>query len=78
LLQDTSYYFLFITEDASQTPVAFVKWNFFKGRTEKEWADTWVNRQRTDKMNKELMDATSGARLLKRAKIFGDKDVLCE
>jgi hypothetical protein len=67
-------YFM-VTEEATGKDVAFVWWQHQKGITPEEWAETYKNRYRTERMNIPLMDATSGARFLKRAKILGDQDV---
>lgn len=74
-LRDPANKYFLVTEDASNTAVAYVWWQHAKGRTEAEWAETYANRYRPEGMNKALMDATSGVRFLKRAKILGEQDV---
>ncbi|KKA19812.1 hypothetical protein T310_6204 [Rasamsonia emersonii CBS 393.64] len=74
-LSDPNNRYFWITEDATNKAVAYAWWQYAKGRTEAEWAETYANRYRPEGMNKALMDATSGARFLKRAKILGEKDV---
>lgn len=74
-IRDPDNRFFLITEDTTNKAVAYVWWQHAKGRTEEEWAEAYANRYRPEGMNKALMDATSGARFLKRAKILGEKDV---
>ncbi|MCJ1398876.1 hypothetical protein MMC11_002077 [Xylographa trunciseda] len=74
-LQDPSNHYLLVTELAAEKAVAYVWWQQAKGRTSAQWAETYANRYRPKEMNKALMDATSGVRFLKRAKILGEQDV---
>ncbi|MCJ1392773.1 hypothetical protein MMC18_005644 [Xylographa bjoerkii] len=74
-LQDPSNHYLQVTETATKKAVAYVWWEHAKGRTEAQWAETYANRFRPKEMNKALMDATSGVRFLKRAKLLGEQDV---
>lgn len=74
LLDPVNHYDL-VTDNATGQGVAFVWWQEQKGKTEAEWEETYSKRWRSPQMNIALMDATSGARFLKRAKILGDKDV---
>ncbi|PYH89623.1 hypothetical protein BO71DRAFT_413195 [Aspergillus ellipticus CBS 707.79] len=74
MLSDPSNTYEWIIEEKTRTPVAYVWWQHAKGKTEEEWATTYANRYRPDGMNKALMDATSGVRFLKRAKLLNTRD----
>jgi len=69
-------FFQWAAETSTNRIVAYVWWQHHVGKTEEEWAETYRNRRRTPRMNKALMDATSGERFLRRAKILGDQDCM--
>jgi len=73
-LADPSNHYLLVTDEVATKEVAYVWWQHAQGRTDAEWAEVYANRYRPPEMNKELMDATSGARFLKRAKILKDSE----
>ncbi|PWY71036.1 hypothetical protein BO70DRAFT_382215 [Aspergillus heteromorphus CBS 117.55] len=76
MLSDPANKYAWIIESATENPVAYVWWQHAKGKTEEEWAATYANRYRPDSMNKALMDATSGVRFLKRAKLLNTRETL--
>lgn len=66
--------YLLITEQATNKPVAFAWWAHNKGQTKAQWEEGYANRYRPPTMNGALMDATGGARYLKRANLLGEKE----
>jgi hypothetical protein len=49
-------------------------WMEVDGRSEEDWPEFYKNRRRPVGCNLELLDATGGVRILKRAKIIGDRN----
>ncbi|PYI11210.1 hypothetical protein BO78DRAFT_413681 [Aspergillus sclerotiicarbonarius CBS 121057] len=76
MLSNPANKYTWIIDSATGTPVAYGWWQHAKGKTEEEWATTYANRYRPEGMNKALMDATSGARFLKRARLLNTRDTL--
>ncbi|PWY68982.1 hypothetical protein BO94DRAFT_590564 [Aspergillus sclerotioniger CBS 115572] len=68
--------YTWIIESSTGNAVAYGWWQHAKGKTEEERAATYANRYRPEGMNKALMDVTSGARFLKRAKLLNTRDTL--
>jgi hypothetical protein len=73
-LQDPCNHYRLVTDTATNTPIAFVWWQYCKGQTDSQWAEKYSNRWRPELMNKALADATGGVQFLKRAKLLGDQD----
>ncbi|MCJ1359336.1 MAG: hypothetical protein MMC33_009337 [Icmadophila ericetorum] len=74
-LQDPANHYLLATDTANAKDVGYVWWQYTKGRTKAQWAETYTNRYRPEGMKKVLADATTGAQFLKRAELLGDRDV---
>ncbi|MCJ1379605.1 hypothetical protein MMC17_002707 [Xylographa soralifera] len=67
-------HYLLVTDTDTAQDIAYVGWRHSKSRTDAKWAEMHANRYRPPEMNSELMDATSGACYLKRAKILKDSE----
>ncbi|OQE08327.1 hypothetical protein PENVUL_c010G01073 [Penicillium vulpinum] len=76
MLGDPKNTYLLITEEATNKAIAFVWWAHCKGQMAAQWAEGYNNRYRPPTMNGALMDATGGARYLKRAKLLEEKDFI--
>ncbi|KAJ5640047.1 uncharacterized protein N7484_007909 [Penicillium longicatenatum] len=74
MLGDPKNTYLLITEKATNKAVAFGWWAHSKGQTKAQWAEGYKNRYHPPTMNGALMDATGGARYLKRAELLGEKE----
>ncbi|PLB53997.1 hypothetical protein P170DRAFT_469471 [Aspergillus steynii IBT 23096] len=74
MLSEPTNFYLWIIDDKANHPVAYAWGQYTTGRTEVEWAQAYAKRYRPEGINKPLMDATSGARFLKRASILGSSD----
>lgn len=69
---------LLVTEEATGNAVAYVSWQHQRGKSEKERAELYKQRYRPPGLNHSLADATVGVRMLKRAKILGNRDCMGE
>jgi GNAT superfamily N-acetyltransferase len=75
-LQDPCNTYLLATDVVSGAAAGYVWWKHQAGRSEAEWARLYAQRHRPHGMNKALMDATSGERFLRGARILGDRPAL--
>jgi GNAT superfamily N-acetyltransferase len=75
-LKDPNNFYLLATDAASGTPAGYIWWKHQPCRSPDKWAQIYANRFRPPGMNKALMDATSGERFLRGAKIIGDQTVV--
>ncbi|KAJ5152211.1 hypothetical protein N7492_010506 [Penicillium capsulatum] len=76
MLSDPVNTYLWIRDEQIKVPIAYAWSQRAPKRSEVEWAEAYANRHRPPGMNTALMDATSGTRFLKRAKILGSTDSL--
>lgn len=76
MLSDPTNTYLWIRDEKTKTPIAYAWSQKASKRSEDEWAEAYATRHRPPGMNTALMDATSGARFLKRARILGSGDSL--